>query len=242
MLGYGLYREFTMTWTPPPEQSSISLEGVDTISIAGSFNDWDLTATPLTDEAGIWSASIELPEGITELKFVANSTWDMNMGDADQTASVAPFTGIGDLDADNIRAYTQRPGTYRVALNSSDFSYTIEADASPALETDPETTSLLGTWRVDLRPTPDADPYLIDLVIASVDNGSIVGTFYNGSPITNARVTNAFGVIRFAFVTEDGSGPYHTSGEIVGDTITGLTHAIGRDFVMPWRGERVSSP
>ena len=52
------------------------------------------------------------------------------------------------------------------------------------------------------------------------------------------RVTNTFGVVRFAFVTSDGSGLYHTSGELVNGNITGMIHAIERDFVMPWRGKK----
>lgn len=236
VIGYGLFREFTMTWTPPPEQSSISLDGVESLSIAGSFNEWDVNATPLAaDDQGIWSTTIELTKGISELKFVANGSWDMNMGDQDQTLSTVPFEGTGDLDADNIRLYAPEPGQYRVALNTNGFTYSIEPDAQAPL---PDTAALIGTWSVDLRPTPDAEPYLIDLVINEIADDSFTGTFYNGSTITSSRVTNNFGVVRFVFVTEDGSGLYHTSGEIFGDTITGMTHSIGRDFVMPWRGER----
>lgn len=240
VVGYGLYREFTMTWTPSAEMAGVSLDGVNTIAVAGSFNDWDLNANILIgDDSGVWVTSVELPEGASELKFVANANWDMSMGDADQTDTVVPFTGMGELDADNIRVNVITPGLYRVVLDGRDFSYTIEPDNEAIA---PETDILVGTWTIDLRPTPDAAPYLVDLVIASITDGTFAGTFYNGSPITNAGVTNAFGVVRFAFTTEDGSGPYHTSGEVVGDTISGMTHAIGRDFVMPWRGERVTSP
>ena len=240
VLGYGLYREFTMTWTPSAAEAGISLDGVNTIAVAGSFNAWDLNANQLTaEDGGIWATSVELPTGITEFKFVANANWDMSMGDADQTDTIVPFTGAGDLDAANISANITTAGLYRIMLDGNDFSYRIEPAVPLA---PPETNRLIGTWRVDLRPTPEADPYLIDLEVSDIADGKITGTFYNGSPITQSRVTNTFGVVRFAFVTEDGSGPYHTSGEIIGDTITGITHSLGRDFVMPWRGERVTTP
>jgi putative oxidoreductase len=237
VIGYGLFREFTMNWTPPPEQASISLEGVDTISIAGSFNDWDTSATPLTANTGVWSADIQLPAGLTELKFVANNTWDMSMGDADQGGTAVPVDGAGELDADNIRAFITEPGLYRVSLNTADFTYTIEqATGAP----NPSIDALIGTWRVDLRPTLESPPSYVEMVIESIDeNNELTGTFYNGSPIRFARVTNTFGVVRFAFTTEDGSGPYHTSGEIINGQLTGVTHALGRGFVTPWRGERV---
>jgi putative oxidoreductase len=237
VVGYGLFRDFTMEWTAPPEQSNISMEGVNSLSIAGTFNEWDTSATPLTpnDDNSVWSTELTLPAGVTELKFVANESWDMNMGDADQTASAVPFDGAGDLDADNIRAFITEPGIYRVSLNTSDFTYSIEqAIGSP----NPSTDALIGTWRIDLRPTLESPPNYIEMVIDSIEDGVPSGTFYSGSEITNARVTNTFGVVRFAFVTSDGSGLYHTSGELVNGNITGMTHAIERDFVMPWRGEK----
>ena len=48
--------------------------GVSSVSVAGSFNDWDAAAHPLkdADEDGIWEAVIDLPEGRITYKFVVN--------------------------------------------------------------------------------------------------------------------------------------------------------------------------
>lgn len=97
---------------------------------------------------------------------------------------------------------------------------------------------LVGTWKVDLRPTPDAAPYYQEMVITSVAGDSISGTFY-GAPIRDGQLNRDWGALRFAFVTEDGSGAYHTAGTLRGDEIEGMTHALGRGFLAYWTAERV---
>ena len=96
---------------------------------------------------------------------------------------------------------------------------------------------LVGTWQVDLRPTPEAAPYFQEMIITSVAGDSITGTFY-GAPIRDGRLNTAWGALRFAFLTDDGSGTYHTSGTLRGDRIEGLTHALGRDFLAYWTAAR----
>jgi len=102
--------------------------------------------------------------------------------------------------------------------------------------------SLAGKWRVDLRPTPDAEPYYRTMVIESVKDGNLAGSFY-GSDMERAMVNDdwaagADGDIVFAFVTRDGSGPYHTSGVLRDGRIVGVTHSLGRGFVSRWTAER----
>ncbi|MEM0964387.1 MAG: hypothetical protein AAGK21_17805, partial [Bacteroidota bacterium] len=87
--------------------------------------------------------------------------------------------------------------------------------------------SLLGTWTVDLRPTPDADPYTQPFVVRSTGDGTFAGTFYR-SPITNAVVNDDWGALRVAFVTSDSQGPYHHTATLRGDRMEGVTHIIGR--------------
>lgn len=95
---------------------------------------------------------------------------------------------------------------------------------------------LAGTWRVDLRPTPEAEAYYKDMVLA-VDEGELSGTFYD-SPIENACFNDDWGDVRFAFSTGDGSGAYYTTGVLRGDRIEGTTHSIGRSFVSVWTADR----
>jgi hypothetical protein len=107
---------------------------------------------------------------------------------------------------------------------------------------DLDLSQIVGTWQVDLRPTPDAEPYFQEMVIDSVaaeGDDRIQGTFY-GSPITDGETDTAWGSLRFAFVTRDGGGGvYHHTGELQKDgTIVGTSHAVERGFLLTWRAER----
>lgn len=97
--------------------------------------------------------------------------------------------------------------------------------------------SLIGTWRIDLRPTPESDPFYAEMHITGVEGKSIAGRFFD-SPMEEGRINMDWGKIRFSFVTEDGSGPYYTSGVLDGDRMQGTTHSAGRDFLSVWTGER----
>ena len=47
-----------------------------TVCVAGTFNDWNPTATPLTRQAdGTWAATLALPRGRHEYKFVVDGEW-----------------------------------------------------------------------------------------------------------------------------------------------------------------------
>ncbi len=108
--------------------------------------------------------------------------------------------------------------------------------AIPALPTsNPE--ELIGTWRVDLRPTPDAEPYYQDFVVTGVEDGALTGSFY-GSDIEEARLNTDWGPVHFAFITRDGSGVYHTTGVLRDGALTGTTHSLGRDFLAVWRATK----
>lgn len=108
--------------------------------------------------------------------------------------------------------------------------------ASPAPPA-PAPPPLVGTWQVDLRPTPGAAPYFQELVVTGVQGRSFSGTFY-GSPISQGRMNTDWGTLRIAFVTTDGSGPYHHSAVLVGARLEGLTNATGRDFLSYWSATR----
>ena len=92
---------------------------------------------------------------------------------------------------------------------------------------------LLGTWRVDLRPTPNAQPYYKVLVVTSVQGKSFSGSFYD-TPISQGRINSDWGKLRIAFMTADGSGPYHHSAILDGNKLEGLSNSTGRDFLAYW--------
>ena len=99
--------------------------------------------------------------------------------------------------------------------------------------TEPSASDLVGTWTVDLRPTPDAPPYTTEFVVTSVEDGDLEGTFY-GTAIRDGRVNTSWGEVHFSFVTEDGSGPYNTQGRLTGNMLKGTTHSLGRSFLSVW--------
>jgi hypothetical protein len=93
--------------------------------------------------------------------------------------------------------------------------------------------SLVGTWKVDLRPTPDAEGYFQEFVVTKVDGKRFEGTFY-GAPLSQGRINTDWGTIRIAFVTEDGSGPYNHSAVLTAGRLEGLSNSTGRDFLSYW--------
>ncbi len=101
----------------------------------------------------------------------------------------------------------------------------------------PDASDLVGVWRVDLRPTPDAAPYYRTMTIEAVEDGQITGSFY-GSKIKIGHVNTDWDAVHFAFVTKDGRTAYHTTGRLVEGRLEGTTHAPNRDFLSVWSAER----
>jgi len=117
-----------------------------------------------------------------------------------------------------------------IALIFMTFVVMVQAETAAPLQP----TQLLGTWQVDLRPTPDAKPYFQQFVVTKVHpDNSFEGTFY-GAPISQARLNKDWGTLRIAFVTADQSGPYNHSAVLQGTTLEGMTNSTGRDFLSYW--------
>lgn len=98
---------------------------------------------------------------------------------------------------------------------------------------------LPGTWSVDLRPTPDADPYLKTFTIDAIDGNRVTGSFYD-TPFDDGVLNADWGTVVIAFTTSDSRTSYHHSAEIDGDQLVGRTHAPDRGFLSVWTGERAS--
>lgn len=96
---------------------------------------------------------------------------------------------------------------------------------------------LVGTWIVDLRPTPTAKPYYKEFVVTSVEGNTFSGTFYD-TPVSEARVNTDWAKLRIAFVTVDGSGAYHHSAVLEGDRLEGVSNSTGRGFLAYWSAEK----
>lgn len=54
-------------------------ERASTVFLAGAFNDWSKSATPMKcDKKRIWSATVDLPPGRYEYKFIIDGEWCCN--------------------------------------------------------------------------------------------------------------------------------------------------------------------
>jgi len=74
LVGVAGAEDVTFTFDPP------SMWGVTTVSLRGSFNDWG--ETPMSaDEEGIWSVTIDLPDGEHHYKYFVNGEWPQSMAD-----------------------------------------------------------------------------------------------------------------------------------------------------------------
>lgn len=102
---------------------------------------------------------------------------------------------------------------------------------------DPLVQPLLGTWVLDLRPSPEAPAYLKDFVVQAFTADALKGVFYD-TPFNNGRIHTAWGKLYFAFTTADGSGTYYHSGYLEGGKLYGMSFSPARQFVLPWTGVR----
>jgi hypothetical protein len=107
------------------------------------------------------------------------------------------------------------------------------APRAPAVDA----AQLVGTWKVDLRATPDAPDYFQAFAVTAVDGKTFTGTFY-GTPVEQARINVDWGAVRIGFVTNDQSGPYNHSATLRDGRLEGLTNSTGRDFLAYWSAVR----
>lgn len=96
---------------------------------------------------------------------------------------------------------------------------------------------LEGTWQVDLRPTPESEPYFKDFEITLAGENSFTGKFYD-TEFSGGLLNSDWSKIYFGFTTNDMSGKYFHSGYLSNDTLFGMTYSEGRSFVMPWLAVR----
>lgn len=97
--------------------------------------------------------------------------------------------------------------------------------------------SLIGNWKIDLRPTPESDGYYQPFIVKTVNEDTFTGTFY-GSEIKDALINRNWPKIYFAFSTSDQSNEYYHSGYIENDKLYGMTYCPNREFTAPWKGVR----
>jgi hypothetical protein len=113
---------------------------------------------------------------------------------------------------------------------------TVQRNIKPVL-TKPDANDAIGTWVIDLRPTPDSKPYSKDFKFTKIDGKKFDGEFY-GYPFEGGFFNTDWDKIYFAFTTSDQSGTYYHSGYIEGNKIYGMSLNENRKLMLPWRGEK----
>ena len=93
-----------------------------------------------------------------------------------------------------------------------------------------------GLWIIDLRPTPESEPYLKNFVVKISDNG-FEGSFYD-TEFDNGNLNLNWDRTYFSFSTKDASSNYYHSGYFNGNKVLGITFSPERGFTMPWTGEK----
>lgn len=116
---------------PPPAVEVVDLTAIASVALAGDFNAWSPSATPMepTDD-GRWSAVVSVAApGPVEFKFVGNGDWALAVGDADQPDERFPVSGVAEpgVGVANIAAYLPRAGDYRFVLATPSLAYSVTA-------------------------------------------------------------------------------------------------------------------
>jgi hypothetical protein len=114
------------------------------------------------------------------------------------------------------------------------------AQAQAPAATQAAVPSLIGSWTVDLRPTPGSPAYLKKLVITAQKGTGIEGHFYDGSPLQAGRINTTSGpTLAFAFFTDPGEGAYQSAGRHVSaNRLEGMTLSTTRGFLLTWTAVR----
>jgi hypothetical protein len=147
------------------------------------------------------------------------------------------------MKGNDIKASSAKP---YIVLRNADNNKIIKLSAVSVLRNNreqtaeskkPDANDALGTWVIDLRPTPESEVYLKDFKFTKIDSSRFDGEFY-GYPFSGGFLNTDWDKIYFAFTTGDQSGTYYHSGYIDGNKIFGMSLNENRKLMLPWKGEK----
>ncbi len=108
------------------------------MNLPGSFNGWDPTAYPMRlVDNHLWEMEATI-RGVSNaaFKFVADTDWDTNWGDTNQTRTRLPLFGRGDGFGDNIELPHPLDGRYRFRFNDQTRAFSLVALDRPDADGD----------------------------------------------------------------------------------------------------------
>ncbi len=124
----GLYIEFSAKQEIVAEKPQIA-----SISVAGSFNDWDPTSNEMSKiSEKLYELELRIEKiGLIEFKFIVNKSWDTNFGEENQSSKRFPVSGIAELDdgsnTSNIKAYIPNAGKYKFMVDTETYDYSLDS-------------------------------------------------------------------------------------------------------------------
>jgi len=125
-----------------------ALSDWQTMHLGSSLNDWSLTARPMiltTHYRWEWVQRISEPS--VQLKFVADGTWDSCWGDADQSGTVLPISGVGDPGGGETAIHftgNLSTGTLHFVWVETNLSYGV----TPLADVDADSDGMNDGWEV----------------------------------------------------------------------------------------------
>jgi hypothetical protein len=146
------------------------------------------------------------------------------------------------MKGNDIKASGAKP---YIVLQKTDNNKTIQLSAvsvqrnnkEESVTKKPDANDALGTWVIDLRPTPESAPYIKEFKFTKIDGKNFAGEFY-GYPFEGGLFNTDWDKIYFAFTTADQSGTYYHSGYIEGNKVYGMSLNENRKLMLPWKGTK----
>ena len=100
--------------------------GYATVSMAGSFNSWSTTHSPMTLVGEhVWQATLWRSAQKTTFKFVANGAWEVNWGDNQQATNQLSFRDVADVNGANIEMVTTHSGYVTITFHDQTRKYAL---------------------------------------------------------------------------------------------------------------------
>ena len=198
------YPNLVEYWRGTDPEARDPYSGFASVSMAGSFNNWSTTQSPMTLVGDhVWQANLWRSARTTTFKFTANGSWDVNWGDHQQATNVVPFRDQADMDGANIEMVTTTSGTVTVTFNDWTRQYAVVSyafdgdwDGMPddweaahytnrtfyGAADDPDGDG----WANVAEYLEDRDPFAADAGITTNGRINVVGNFSSWNTALNA--------------------------------------------------------